>query len=145
MVRIRNNDVYYKVVSSNNDGKLYSAMINTNLIKYGYKDLEQLNVEYKVGKFVKPIIKGTMLCVFKRFESANNFSYGISGVKIYSCHIKGKRISLPFNMQFQNIDNSLIVNVIKLWNEWLTETYPCTDISVCCEQVKLIQKIYPSE
>ena len=118
--------LYYKVVSEGEDNKLYSSIIHKivsnsfyfNTPMRDYKVVDLL-VEYKVGKWVKPIIKGTKLCVFSTLEAAVNFAVRqfIVKPKVYTCHIKGKGV-LVANIAGQYIDSSFVESIVDKWKDW---------------------------
>ena len=139
--------IYYKVVSEH-EGKLYSAMINTQILKYNryhyrhdlYSNLDKLNVEYIVDEWVKPKIKNTRLCVFTSLYGANRFLYGITKGRIYSCHIKGYAY-LPGPISKQQIDNGLIRKVKHLWDTWMNGECYLYDWGASATEVKLIERL----
>lgn len=78
----------YKVVC-NIAGKLHSAFVN---------EVKKLDVEYKVGEWVRPNVEGTRLFVFVELGDAYNFIYNISWktenkgrLEIYSCSVLNPR------------------------------------------------------
>ena len=135
--------LYYKVVSRNGD-KLYSAVIGT--IINGYRknrcrSVEQLLVEYKIGEWVKPIIDGTMLCVFDNINSAISFGVNqdIDNCEVYSCHVKSVH-PLSSAIRYQGIDNYLVGNIKMLWDKWLnSENCNLYNNGACGSEVKLLK------
>jgi hypothetical protein len=75
---------YYKVCTSNSDGRYTSAVQNSDFP-------ETYRTEYKIGEFVGPTVAGTRLFVFNNLESARAFRKSFSsGVRheIFECEVK---------------------------------------------------------
>ena len=138
-----NQRIYYKVVAYEKmNRKLYSAFVHTQITYQGFFKLRKLQVEYKIGQWVKPKVQGTKLCVFTNLDAARDYSISRSNPLIYTCYIRGKGV-LPSAINTIHVENSLIYCVKNLWERWENTNYRFKpyECAVSAEEVKLIKLI----
>ena len=136
---VENETIYYKVVSRGGK-KLYSAFVHTQILSSQYFKLRKLQVEYMVGKWAKPKVQGTKLCVFNNLKAAITYSHDIINPLIYTCHIRGKGI-LPSNIKTVSVDEYLMDKVKAIWERWESVSLTPYRNATSAEEVKLIELV----
>ena len=84
-------EIVYKVVSTPDDGKLYSALY------WEMEDEERTGVilEYKVGEWNRPVIPYSKLFVFKTVDEAVHY-VDTTSQAVYKCRARGLTEGTPF-------------------------------------------------
>jgi len=130
----------YKVVC-NIDGKLNSAYVHS---------INELNIEYEVGKWTWPKIDNTKIFVFSQLLDARRFTYHnswqLTGLQIYLCSTLNP--VYHYNKYAKGLQK--LENFISLWKsqnkralvEYLEHNNEnCAWNTAYCDAIKLIKRV----
>ena len=132
----------YKVVTNRN-GLLGSSYV---------QQVKELNVEYKVGEWVRPNVEGTKLFVFSRLDDAKNFivsnedTVSSGRMQIYTCSVLNPVYKYDKYIP-SLLEISIIVNRIKkhqlcdLSSYLYSKADPAWPNTIYCDAVKLLELV----
>ena len=139
-----NDTDYYKCVTID----LRSS--NANYVQTSLKEFEKfLVIQYKIGEFVKPVIKGTQLFVFNSWLDASAFwsDQIVSGkfVDIYECEVKNPKKNPKIYTYFRDAIQILKQKKNKKKLPSTPDYSSYREMSIGCDEVKLLRKIDTSK
>jgi hypothetical protein len=139
-----NDTDYYKCVTID----LRSS--NANYVQTSLKEFEKfLVIQYKIGEFVKPVIRGTQLFVFSNYYSAYEFQceQEMSGkhVDVYICEVKNPKKNPPIYTYFRDAIEVLKQKKNKKKLPSTPDYSSFRENSIGCSEVKLLKKINVKE
>ena len=129
---------YYKIVTINSVGRLYSYC-HADLFFMQDNDRKYITVEYKAGEFVGPNIIGTKLYVFDSLKNAKNFAGMSSNQEIWECEVIN-----PNKVKYlAYVTRNCILDFWKAKKnhkktDWKKE---CPFGTIACDAVKLTRKV----
>jgi len=108
----------------------------------GYDKERLFSVEYEIGKWSEPKLKGSRLYFFKSIELARKFSFNlvISGIKIFECETQNpSRVSMLGDLSCLNSFWNA-----KLLHKKMNRAYKMFDVPVgtySASRIKLLRKV----
>lgn len=131
---------YYKCVTRD----LRSS--NANYIQTPLKEFEKfLVIQYKIGEFVKPNIRGAQLFVFPNYYSAYEFQCKQEKlgrhIDVYKCEVKNPKKNPPILTYFRDAIQVLKKKKNKKKLPPLYNYSSYREFSIGCSEVKLLKRV----
>lgn len=125
--------MWYKVVTSHNDGRLSSACVNVNFP-------QKYRTFYSIGEWTNPSVNGTRLFCFKTLKDAKAFTIGsLSDWHIYKCEVKSPA-KVKYISRIQKIEEFWKRKFCKKKIRDLRAMTPRNTYS--CSAIKLLERVY---
>lgn len=117
---------------------IYYKVVDKNLKSFVNQDY---SIQYKIGEFVEPLLKGSKLFVYNNLVAASLLAgkYGgkESSYRIFLCETINPK-NLDFILELMSFKDKLAMELFWTKNK-LMDTYANTDI-VLVDQVKLLEE-----
>lgn len=126
---MRKQKYYYKFVEENGEDEFFSWFVGSIL--------SDLSVEYKIGKWVKPKLKGSKLFVFDTFKHAREWS---SCELLFKCEVKNSREKRRILFGEVNV-LAVTKNVENFWKGKKMFNKKAPKGTYVCDAVKLIKEV----